>query len=75
MPWPIGRLPIEEPEYSRGLIGMIPMVTDPGQVDPGRRAEAELAHPAVEAFGPSFWPIITDPTFEDWARISVEPKG
>ena len=20
-------------------------------------------------FGPSFWPIITDPTLEDWARI------
>ena len=46
-PWPIGRLPIEEPEYCQAC-RTIPC-SSPGQVDAGRRAEPEPVHPVVEA--------------------------
>ena len=49
-PWPIGRLPIVEPEYL--LDGEHEAALLAGQVDAGRRAEPEAADPVVEARGP-----------------------
>ena len=48
-PWPIGRLPIEEPEYSSS--GSASPLSSPGRSTPVRRAEAVFVHPLVEAFG------------------------
>ena len=74
-PWPIGRLPIEEPEYcgrghdARRLAG---------QVDAGRLAEAERAHPLVEAVrcraaGRSSPPRCSTTARGSAPRVSVSP--
>ena len=53
-PWPIGRLPIDEPEYC------LPVQDDSlllaGEVDAGGRAEPEPVHPVVEALWPELHP-------------------
>src|SRR3954466_545217 len=62
MPWPIGRLPIEEPEYCFGgstMPGLSPGRSTPvawpqpkaraPQIEACRLAEAEVPHPLVEA--------------------------
>ena len=48
-PWPIGRLPIEEPEYLAR--GSATPCSSPGQFHAGGRAEAEAVDPRVEAVG------------------------
>ena len=77
-PWPIGRLPSDEPEYWFGCSTM------PGD-SPGRSTPVGFPKPNARThlskrIGPSRWPIFTAPTFEDWARICftwsvMSPRG
>jgi len=68
-PWPIGMFPIDEPEYCSGRSTM--PLASPGTSTfvpvpkPNRRTQLS------NRFAPSFRPIFTEPTLEDWARMSA----
>ena len=68
-PWPIGRLPIEEPEYWSTL-GTIP-ASSPGRSMPVGSENPKRRTQASNFAVPSFSPIVTVPTFDDWARMSA----
>ena len=69
MPWPIGRLPIDEPEYfSRG--GTMPR-SSPGMSEPVGRPKPNFSTQPLKRSAPSFMPMVIAPTLLDWARISA----
>ncbi len=66
-PWPMGRLPIDDPEYCEGL-STIPSA--PREVDPGGGAEAEAVAPNSRiACWPSRMPIRSAPMLLDRFRM------
>jgi hypothetical protein len=78
MPWPIGRLPIEEPEYcsrSSTMPRSSPGMSTPvGRPKPKRRTQRSNAAP------PSRCPIMIAPTLLDWPRMPAvdsvaHPRG
>ena len=67
-PWPIGRLPIEEPEYLSTRQHEAALLA--GQVDAGRACRSRTCAPSSRSAAcPSRRPILIAPTLLDWARI------
>ncbi len=67
MPCPMGRLPIEDPEYLSS--GRTRPDSSPGRSTPVGLPNPKRRTQASKGALPSRWPIVTAPTFEDCWRI------
>ena len=66
-PWPMGRLPIEEPEYPASD-GMMP-APSPGTSTPVARPKPNRRTHESKRWAPRRRPMVTAPTLLDWASI------